>query len=165
MVTLDNHLMGLELVARESGLDCPAIFQDAAYSMFNHFKLSTSQVATNSVDMYMGYGPVCPDGYGCCYNPLNDEIIFIVSSFSDCQSTCSKRFRAAIENSLNIMGEICTKFHKKRSSSFGKISHCSFEYNLLKNVYPPLHRIKYQTKRKSRPECRDYVRIHRLASV
>ena len=157
--------MGLELVARESGLECPAIFQDAAYSMFNHFKLSTSQVATNSIDMYMGYGPVCPDGYGCCYNPLNDEIIFIVSSFSDCQSTCSKRLRAAIENSLNIMGEICTKFHKKRSSSFGKISHCSFEYNLLKNVYPPLHRIKYQTKRKSRPECRDYVRIHRLASV
>ena len=118
---LDNHLMGLELVARESGLYCPAIFQNAAYSMFNHFKLSTSQVATNSVDMYMGYGPVCPDGYGCCYNPLNDEIIFIVSSFSDCQSTCSKRFTAAVESSLKLMGGICSKFHKKRSSSFGQI--------------------------------------------
>ena len=58
MVTSDNHLMGLELVARESGLDCPAIFQDAAYSMFNHFKLSTSQVATNSVDMFMAHVPM-----------------------------------------------------------------------------------------------------------
>ena len=132
------------MVARESGLECPSLFGEAsAYGgVFNHFKLSTSQVATNADDMYMCYGPVCRDGYGCCYNPLNDEIIFAVSSFADCESTSSKRFLRAIENALGTIGEICSKYHKKRSASFGNLVvlivqlvmffvtiNCSFEIN------------------------------------
>ena len=134
--------MGLEMVARESGLECPPLFTDSAYGAFNHFKLSTSQVATNADDMFMCYGPVCSDGYGCCYNPLNDEIIFTLSSFSDCESTSSKRFVRAIENALGKMGEICSKFHKKRSASFGK----SFVFVINNDSFIMTHNIVCKTR-------------------
>ena len=66
---IDNHLLAVERVAKESGLEVPRFLRDSNYDLFNNFKLSTSQVQTSSAQMIMCYGPVVPDGYGVCYNP------------------------------------------------------------------------------------------------
>ena len=76
---IDNHLLGIERVAHESGIEIPEIFSDKNFQTFNYFKLSTSQVYTNSSEVYMCYGPVVPDGYGCCYNPIKVLLFFIPS--------------------------------------------------------------------------------------
>ena len=41
---VDRHLLGLRLIALESGMETPDIFKDSAYSRSIHFCLSTSQV-------------------------------------------------------------------------------------------------------------------------
>ena len=41
---VDRHLLGLNLQARESGIELPDIFKDPAYNKSMHFNLSTSQV-------------------------------------------------------------------------------------------------------------------------
>lgn len=51
-------------------------------------------------DMIMCYGPVVPDGYGCCYNPRRDTINFAVSAFNSNPTTCAKKFGEALEASL-----------------------------------------------------------------
>ena len=43
----------------------------------------------------MCYGPVVPEGYGCCYNPRLKDILFACSSFKSCNDTSSKRFANA----------------------------------------------------------------------
>merc|ERR1712228_883885 len=67
--------------------------------------------------MYMCYGPVVPDGYGCSYNPQKNEIVFCISSFNDCDSTSSERFKVALEEALSTMGSMCTTLNIRRSSS------------------------------------------------
>ena len=66
---LDNHLLALLNTLREVSLPIPELFTDNSYKIFNHFELSTSQIPTISRDIYMCYGPVVDDGYGCSYNP------------------------------------------------------------------------------------------------
>jgi hypothetical protein len=66
---LDNHLLALVNTLREVSLPISELFTDNSYKIFNHFELSTSQIPTISRDIYMCYGPVVDDGYGCSYNP------------------------------------------------------------------------------------------------
>jgi len=66
---IDNHLLGIQYIARETGIEVPELFKDSNYKVFNNFELSTSQIPTQSSSMYMCYGPVVPEGYGCSYNP------------------------------------------------------------------------------------------------
>ena len=40
----DIHILGLREMAKELGIETPEIFSDESYEIFNHFKLSTSQV-------------------------------------------------------------------------------------------------------------------------
>lgn len=46
---IDNHLMGLRYVAKEAGDQIPEIFRDEAYTIVNHFALSTSQVSMSDL--------------------------------------------------------------------------------------------------------------------
>lgn len=57
------------------------------------------QVAAIS-NMVMCYGPVVPDGYGCCYNPRNEGINFAVSAFNSNPTTCARKFGEALASSL-----------------------------------------------------------------
>ena len=41
---IDRHLLGLKLMAIESGMDVPSLFMDVAYIKSSHMRLSTSQV-------------------------------------------------------------------------------------------------------------------------
>ena len=65
------------------------------YSLLRHW----FQVAAVH-DMVMCYGPVVPDGYGCCYNPRNNQINFAVSAFNSNPTTCAVKFGKALESSL-----------------------------------------------------------------
>ena len=120
---IDRHLMGLKLTAIENGIDVPDFYRDPGYSTSNNWRCSTSQVSLtlNFIlillkaifkfhcfyfkvaafhDMVMCYGPVVPDGYGCCYNPHRDEINFAVSAFNSNSKTSAIKFGEALEASL-----------------------------------------------------------------
>uniref|UniRef100_A0A3P8V2L0 Choline O-acetyltransferase n=1 Tax=Cynoglossus semilaevis TaxID=244447 RepID=A0A3P8V2L0_CYNSE len=107
---IDNHLLGLREVARELKVETPEIFKDEAYLISNQFILSTSQVPT-TVEMFCCYGPVVPNGYGACYNPQSDHIIFCVSSFRESTQSCSADLVKCLEQGLVDMRDLCNKCH------------------------------------------------------
>nr|XP_009942819.1 PREDICTED: choline O-acetyltransferase [Opisthocomus hoazin] len=107
-MAIDNHLLGLREVAREHFKELPEIFTDETYLTNNRFILSTSQVPTTT-EMFCCYGPVVPNGYGACYNPQPEHILFCISSFKDCKETCSGMFAKAVEESLLEMRDLWSK--------------------------------------------------------
>uniref|UniRef100_A0A3B4U6M3 Choline O-acetyltransferase n=1 Tax=Seriola dumerili TaxID=41447 RepID=A0A3B4U6M3_SERDU len=107
-MAIDNHLLGLREIARELKIEKPGIFKDDAYLISNQFILSTSQVPT-TVEMFCCYGPVVPNGYGACYNPQSDHIIFSVSSFRESPQTCSAELVKCLVQGLLDMRDLCNK--------------------------------------------------------
>uniref|UniRef100_A0A2A4J498 Choline O-acetyltransferase n=1 Tax=Heliothis virescens TaxID=7102 RepID=A0A2A4J498_HELVI len=100
---IDNHLLGLREAARETLGEVPPVFCDTTYKQMIEFKLSTSQVTTTTDGTFMGYGAVCPDGYGCSYNPKKDSVIFCISSFTSSSVTNTEAFRQSLEEALDSM--------------------------------------------------------------
>ncbi|KAM8738134.1 choline O-acetyltransferase [Acanthopagrus schlegelii] len=107
-MAIDNHLLGLREIARELKMEKPEIFKDEAHLISNQFILSTSQVPT-TVEMFCCYGPVLPNGYGACYNPQSDHIIFCVSSFHESSETRSAEFVKCLAQGLLDMRDLCNK--------------------------------------------------------
>lgn len=99
---IDRHLLGLKMQAMEEKLSVPDVFKDAAYAKALHYKLSTSQVPSKT-DCVMCFGPVVSNGYGVCYNPMEEHINFAVSSFNSCQETSAARLAQAVEAALMDM--------------------------------------------------------------
>ncbi|XP_069194964.1 carnitine O-acetyltransferase isoform X1 [Procambarus clarkii] len=99
---VDRHLLGLKLAAIEAGMDVPTLFMDVGYLRSSHMRLSTSQVPARC-DAFMCFGPLVPDGYGCCYNPREDAVFFGTSAFNSSPETDSATFRNALEQSLMDM--------------------------------------------------------------
>ncbi|XP_014244845.2 choline O-acetyltransferase isoform X2 [Cimex lectularius] len=97
---IDNHMLGLREQSQLMNVPM-TLFNDESYKKFNHFALSTSQVATKVG--FMGYGPVVPDGYGASYNILDDSVIFCLSAFYFSELTSTPRFAQSLEESLNSM--------------------------------------------------------------
>lgn len=102
---VDRHLLGLKLAAIEAGMDVPTLFMDVGYLRSSHMRLSTSQVPARC-DAFMCFGPLVPDGYGCCYNPRDDAVFFGTSAFNSSPETDSATFREALEQSLRDMQNI-----------------------------------------------------------
>ncbi|XP_034936832.1 choline O-acetyltransferase [Chelonus insularis] len=102
---IDNHLIGLRYAAKEMGEGMPELFNDEAFQIVHHFSLSTSQVTTKN-DAIIGYGPVVPDGYGCCYNVRKNAIIFSISAFHSDGRTSARKFAQTVESSLRDMAEM-----------------------------------------------------------
>ncbi|XP_077334616.1 carnitine O-acetyltransferase isoform X2 [Lithobates pipiens] len=96
---IDRHLLGLKLQAIEDLVSIPEIFMDTSYAIAMHFNLSTSQVPAKT-DCVMCFGPVVPDGYGVCYNPMEDHINFSVSAFNSCAETNAARLAHYLEKAL-----------------------------------------------------------------
>ncbi|XP_050691120.1 carnitine O-acetyltransferase-like isoform X3 [Eriocheir sinensis] len=105
---IDRHLLGLKLAAIEAGMDVPKLFMDVGYLRSSHMRLSTSQVPARC-EAFMCYGPLVPDGYGCCYNPRGDGVFFGVSAFNSSPETDSATFREALEQSLMDMHDVIVK--------------------------------------------------------
>ncbi|KAK2489951.1 hypothetical protein MC885_001579 [Smutsia gigantea] len=106
-MAIDNHLLGLRELARDMCKELPEMFTDETYLMSNRFVLSTSQVPT-TMEMFCCYGPVVPNGYGTCYNPQPESILFCISSFHDCKETSSAKFANAVEESLLDLRDLCS---------------------------------------------------------
>uniref|UniRef100_A0A7M4ETD7 Choline O-acetyltransferase n=1 Tax=Crocodylus porosus TaxID=8502 RepID=A0A7M4ETD7_CROPO len=107
-MAIDNHLLGLREMAREHFKELPEIFTDETYLTSNRFILSTSQVPT-TMETFCCYGPVVPNGYGACYNPQPEHILFCISSFKGCRETSSVTFAKAVEESLIEIRDLCNK--------------------------------------------------------
>lgn len=60
---IDRHLLGLKLIARENGMEVPALYSDEGYVKSSTYRLSTSQVPS-IYNAFMCYGPLTYDGYG-----------------------------------------------------------------------------------------------------
>ena len=54
----------------------------------------------------MCYGPLVPDGYGCCYNPRKDSIVIGVSALNSSPETNSAVFRKALDESFMDMKKV-----------------------------------------------------------
>lgn len=96
---IDRHLLGLKLQALEEKISVPELFKDPSFAKALHYRLSTSQVPSKT-DCVMCFGPVVPNGYGVCYNPMNNHINFAVSSFNACTETSAARLAQAMEGAL-----------------------------------------------------------------
>ncbi|TSK22737.1 Choline O-acetyltransferase [Bagarius yarrelli] len=114
-MAIDNHLLGLREISKELNLEKPEIFTDETYIFSNKFILSTSQVPS-TVEMFCCYGPVVPNGYGVCYNPQSDHIIFCVSSFCDSPETSSDIFVKALAECLGEMQDLCNSEAKQSNA-------------------------------------------------
>uniref|UniRef100_A0A3Q3SPB8 Carnitine O-acetyltransferase a n=1 Tax=Mastacembelus armatus TaxID=205130 RepID=A0A3Q3SPB8_9TELE len=62
--------------------------------------LSCLHKVPSKTDCVMCFGPVVPNGYGVCYNPMNDHINFAVSSFNGCKETNGALLAQALEDAL-----------------------------------------------------------------
>uniref|UniRef100_A0ABI7XVD7 Choline/carnitine acyltransferase domain-containing protein n=1 Tax=Felis catus TaxID=9685 RepID=A0ABI7XVD7_FELCA len=98
-LAFDRHLLGLKLQAIEDLVSMPDIFMDTSYAIAMHFNLSTSQVPAKT-DCVMFFGPVVPDGYGVCYNPMETHINFSVSAYNSCAETNAARLAHYLEKAL-----------------------------------------------------------------
>ncbi|XP_029158264.1 carnitine O-acetyltransferase-like isoform X2 [Nylanderia fulva] len=102
---VDRHLFGLKMIAQSEGMELPELYKDIGYTKSTYFNLTSSQVPYTSAS-FMCYGPVVPDGYGCCYNPRAKDILFACSSFRACEKTNTKDFARVLQETLCNMRDI-----------------------------------------------------------
>ncbi|XP_017073686.1 carnitine O-acetyltransferase isoform X1 [Drosophila eugracilis] len=105
---VDRHLLGLKLMALENSKPIPEFFKSPGVLKSSHFRMSTSQVATK-YDAFMGYGPATDDGYACCYNPRDNDIILAISTWRHCPITDHLKFAKTLEQSFFEMKNILEK--------------------------------------------------------
>ncbi|XP_069093148.1 carnitine O-acetyltransferase [Pleurodeles waltl] len=110
---IDRHLLGLKLQAIEDLVSMPDMFMDTSFAVALHFNLSTSQVPAKT-DCVMCFGPVVPDGYGVCYNPMEGHINFSVSAFNSCAETNAARLAHYLELALLDMQRLLQSTPKSK---------------------------------------------------
>ncbi|XP_034727924.1 carnitine O-acetyltransferase [Etheostoma cragini] len=96
---IDRHLLGLRLLSIEELTSMPEIFMDTSFAVAHHYNLSTSQVGSKT-DCVMCFGPMVPDGYGVCYNPMDEHINIAITAFNSCEETHAAKFAQAVEDAL-----------------------------------------------------------------
>ncbi|XP_070689556.1 carnitine O-acetyltransferase-like [Pempheris klunzingeri] len=96
---IDRHLLGLKMLSIEDLTSMPEIFMDTSFAVANHYNLSTSQVGSKT-DCVMCFGPMVPDGYGVCYNPMDEHINIAITAFNSCEETNAAKFSQAVEDAL-----------------------------------------------------------------
>ncbi|PKU35553.1 choline o-acetyltransferase [Limosa lapponica baueri] len=77
-------------------------------------------IVPTTMEMFCCYGPVVPNGYGACYNPQPEHILFCISSFKDCKETSSDMFAKAVEESLLEMRDLCSKCNSTMAKPLAK---------------------------------------------
>lgn len=54
----------------------------------------------------MAFGPAVPDGYGICYNPKEEYMLFAISAHFSSPQTDAYRFGEHLAESLRSMREV-----------------------------------------------------------
>ncbi len=106
---VDRHLLGLKKIAMENGMNVPDLFSDKGYIESSNFRLSTSQVPSQ-FEAFMCYGPLTENGYGVCYNPIKNSIVFGISAFKNPETDANK-FKLALQETLLEMEKIGSMFN------------------------------------------------------
>ncbi|XP_067620798.1 carnitine O-acetyltransferase isoform X2 [Eurosta solidaginis] len=96
---VDRHLLGLKLMAIENNKPIPEFYKSPGYVKSLIFRVSTSQVATPNLG-FMAYGPAVDDGYACCYNPRENDMILACSCWRDNQTTNVDTFASMLREVL-----------------------------------------------------------------
>ncbi|XP_062307811.1 carnitine O-acetyltransferase-like isoform X1 [Osmerus eperlanus] len=96
---IDRHLLGLKMQGITELTSMPDIFMDTSYAVAMHYHLFTSQVGAKT-DCVMCFGPTVPDGYGVCYNPMEEHINIAITAFNSCEETNAAKFSRAVETAL-----------------------------------------------------------------
>ncbi|KAL4218901.1 hypothetical protein ACF0H5_021489 [Mactra antiquata] len=103
---IDRHLLGLKLIAIENNIDIPDLYKDPSFSYSGTWRISTSQVPAKT-ESVLFFGPVCPDGYGFCYNPQEKCILFGISSYKSNNTTLpAQEMAELIKTSLVEMRDV-----------------------------------------------------------
>lgn len=55
---------------------------------------------SSKTDCVMCFGPMVPDGYGVCYNSMDEHINIAITAFNSCEETNAARFARAVEDAL-----------------------------------------------------------------
>ncbi|ELT93087.1 hypothetical protein CAPTEDRAFT_218819 [Capitella teleta] len=105
---IDRHLLGLKLIALENGVEVPQLLNHPLYQRSCNWQISTSQVASSTKGV-LGFAPVIPDGYGLCYNPMEDRFRISISTWRSSPMTDSIKFeqslKRAFEDSKRVLIE------------------------------------------------------------
>ncbi|XP_065916864.1 carnitine O-acetyltransferase-like isoform X2 [Dysidea avara] len=109
----DRHLLGLKLTAMETGMETPSLFSDPSFTKCYHHSMSTSQMPAEFL-LLCAFGAVVPDGYGVCYNPQNNRILFTVSTFRKCPETDTAQFGVKLMESLQTMKDVIIHQHSPK---------------------------------------------------
>ncbi|XP_034025660.1 carnitine O-acetyltransferase-like isoform X2 [Thalassophryne amazonica] len=96
---IDRHLLGLKMQSIVDLTSMPEIFMDTSYAVAQHYNLYTSQVGSKT-DCVMCLGPLVPDGYGVCYNPMDEHINIAITAFNSCEETNAAQFAQSVEDAL-----------------------------------------------------------------
>ena len=57
-------------------------------------------------DCVMCLGPLVPDGYGVCYNPMDNHINFAVTAYNSCEETNASKFSRSLAEALGDMRKL-----------------------------------------------------------
>ncbi|XP_019718380.1 carnitine O-acetyltransferase [Hippocampus comes] len=96
---IDRHLLGLRLQGIEDLTSMPEIFMDTSFAVAHHYNLLTSQVGSKT-DCVMCFGPMVPDGYGVCYNPMDEHINIAITAFNSCEETNAAKYAQTVNDAL-----------------------------------------------------------------
>eukprot|EP00127_Corallochytrium_limacisporum_P000673 Clim_evm72s22 gene=Clim_evmTU72s22 len=94
----DRPMLGMRIMAQRNGIRPHKAFTHAAFARGSTFQLSSSQVPMNA-----GFGPVCADGYGICYQVRPHDIRINISSFVNSQKTDLGRMQSSLRGALKSM--------------------------------------------------------------
>ncbi|CAC5425186.1 CPT2 [Mytilus coruscus] len=98
----DRHLFALRNLAEKNGMKTE-MFSDPNYTKINHIILSTSTVASPSINIG-GFAPVVRDGYGVGYSIEDNRIGYNVTSYPP--ATNVRDFIQCLNDSLDDIYEI-----------------------------------------------------------
>lgn len=99
---VDRHFFALKHAANENKIPLHPLYSDPGYVRSLHMRLSTSQVASK-YESFMCYGTLTEDGYGCCYNPRENDMFFGISSMKTCKETDAATFGSVLAECFREM--------------------------------------------------------------
>ena len=105
---IDRHLLVLQLIANEIGLDesmMPSLFSDPLYIKSKSFDLSTSNISGGGFDAprnewWGGYAPATTDGYGCGYTLSPKCVKILLTTFRGSNKSSGEKFEKAFKSSM-----------------------------------------------------------------
>lgn len=62
----------------------------------------------------MCFGPMVPDGYGVCYNPMADHINIAITAFNSCEETHAANFGRGVKKALRDMRSLLEETAKAK---------------------------------------------------